>query len=399
MNHYNSQIDPGKTEYEELVNKADKRRAANARDATLHEKEVLDPTPTIEDQPQRIYDPHSISLVVRTAPPQTSSSETSTNHVDGPFAGVVDRSDSLAGVLPDINLLSPADKEFSEAVEDFSDLQEARLDQAKPHQWQPSKSGLRLRLKLRSLLQEMQKLNSSWPFFNPVNQYAVTDYYYAVREPVDFSDLQAKVEEARYNTDQQFFDDVALMFEDRRVYSNETASDVRRRVKDYMLELFNTSEIRPRGDLTLPSSPHSGEQSDVPNPDPQPGDQKDLQYSHFTDQVAATGENASQKYVGLKSLTNVQKPSDEQLKRSNKEMALRDFKIPKVKKEKNLQYRPFDGPWAVDGDYSDADSDFEKAKQELFGMDPDFDPRPGNKRPMPKTDNGGKKKVKMSQSS
>jgi hypothetical protein len=104
MHYFNSHVDPGKTEYGKLVARADSIRAEYAEKIDMHGETVLGPVPAVKGQPQRFYDPHSLSPVVRKTSPQTSSSEYPVNPLDGPFAGLVDRADESAESLPEVNL-------------------------------------------------------------------------------------------------------------------------------------------------------------------------------------------------------------------------------------------------------------------------------------------------------
>lgn len=275
--------------------------------------EFVEPGPSIKDQTQRFYDPLSTPLVIRTANQHFSQSETSTNHADGPFAGTVDRSDNLEGVLPDINLLSTTKKDVSEVVGKGYDTHELLLRQGNPSQSQLGGSKLLLQLQLRNMLQRMQNLNSSWPFFNPVDQYLVIEYHDVIKEPVDLSILEAKVEEEHYSTTQHFFHDVARLFGDYRISSKETGPAANVRILDYMRNLFEESEFyRSRGS-TSALSQISKEQPSMPNPDSKTENQKQI---ILPDQALTATKHPIQEILEFKYVMTRQTDSDEDLPQS-----------------------------------------------------------------------------------
>lgn len=74
MKHYESQVEPGKTEYERLVIEA------NALIAVGNGKET-DLGTMVKEQPQRLYDPYSLSNITRKPNTQNSTLDVHTNEL------------------------------------------------------------------------------------------------------------------------------------------------------------------------------------------------------------------------------------------------------------------------------------------------------------------------------
>ncbi|KIM98067.1 hypothetical protein OIDMADRAFT_105502 [Oidiodendron maius Zn] len=75
---------------------------------------------------------------------------------------------------------------------------------------------------LLHLLNDMQNHASSWPFLNPVSRDDVADYYDVIKEPMDLSTMEAKLEADNYATPEDFIKDAKLIFNNCRKYNNET---------------------------------------------------------------------------------------------------------------------------------------------------------------------------------
>ncbi|KAI0998587.1 Histone acetyltransferase [Podosphaera aphanis] len=75
---------------------------------------------------------------------------------------------------------------------------------------------------LLHLLNDLQNHNSAWPFLNPVNRDEVADYYEVIREPMDFSTMEVKLEADNYSSPEEFIHDAKLVFSNCRKYNNET---------------------------------------------------------------------------------------------------------------------------------------------------------------------------------
>ena len=72
---------------------------------------------------------------------------------------------------------------------------------------------------MRQILIELGNHASSWPFQNPVNGEEVTDYYDVIKEPMDLSTMETKLENNKYDTLDQFLADAQLIFDNCRIYN------------------------------------------------------------------------------------------------------------------------------------------------------------------------------------
>lgn len=77
---------------------------------------------------------------------------------------------------------------------------------------------------MQSILIELQNNNSAWPFLQPVNRDEVQDYYDFIKNPMDLSTVELKLENNKYDTFESFIKDVRLIFSNCRTYNNETTS-------------------------------------------------------------------------------------------------------------------------------------------------------------------------------
>lgn len=75
---------------------------------------------------------------------------------------------------------------------------------------------------LLHLLNDMQNHASSWPFLTPVNKDDVADYYEVIKEPMDLSTMEVKLEADNYATPEDFIRDAKLIFDNCRKYNNDT---------------------------------------------------------------------------------------------------------------------------------------------------------------------------------
>ncbi|KAJ9137716.1 Bromodomain-containing protein [Pleurostoma richardsiae] len=74
---------------------------------------------------------------------------------------------------------------------------------------------------LLHLLNDMQTHTSSWPFLVPVDKDVVADYYDVIKEPMDLSTMEAKLEADQYSTPEEFIKDAKLIFDNCRRYNSE----------------------------------------------------------------------------------------------------------------------------------------------------------------------------------
>ena len=75
---------------------------------------------------------------------------------------------------------------------------------------------------LLHLLNEMQSNTNAWPFLQPVNKDEVLDYYDVIKEPMDLSTMEDKLEKDLYPQPDDFIRDAMLIFNNCRRYNNET---------------------------------------------------------------------------------------------------------------------------------------------------------------------------------
>ncbi|KAG0651357.1 Histone acetyltransferase GCN5 [Hyphodiscus hymeniophilus] len=94
---------------------------------------------------------------------------------------------------------------------------------------------------LLHLLNDLQNHASSWPFLQPVSRDDVADYYEVIKEPMDFSTMEAKLEQDNYSTPEEFVHDAKLIFNNCRKYNNETTPYAKSATK---LEKYMWAQIR-----------------------------------------------------------------------------------------------------------------------------------------------------------
>ncbi|KAG7098732.1 hypothetical protein E1B28_000644 [Marasmius oreades] len=77
------------------------------------------------------------------------------------------------------------------------------------------------RLFMDHLLRELQNHNQAWPFLKPVNVDDVADYLFYIKEPMDFSTMEHKLDNNQYSTVDDFTRDAQLVFDNCRLYNDE----------------------------------------------------------------------------------------------------------------------------------------------------------------------------------
>lgn len=77
---------------------------------------------------------------------------------------------------------------------------------------------------MQNLLTEIQNHAASWPFLQPVNKDEVPDYYEFIKEPMDLSTIEIKLENNRYKKIEDFIYDLRLVFNNCRAYNGENTS-------------------------------------------------------------------------------------------------------------------------------------------------------------------------------
>jgi len=72
---------------------------------------------------------------------------------------------------------------------------------------------------MERLLSDLQQHPLSWAFLQPVNGEEVPDYYEVIKDPMDFSTMEHKLETNQYPNMEVFMDDVQLVFDNCRIYN------------------------------------------------------------------------------------------------------------------------------------------------------------------------------------
>jgi histone acetyltransferase len=95
---------------------------------------------------------------------------------------------------------------------------------------------------LLHLLNDMQNHASSWPFLIPVNKDDVADYYEVIKEPMDLSTMEVKLEADNYATPEDFIRDAKLIFDNCRKYNNDTTPYAKcaNKLEKYMWQQIKT---------------------------------------------------------------------------------------------------------------------------------------------------------------
>ncbi|SPO02121.1 probable histone acetyltransferase [Cephalotrichum gorgonifer] len=75
---------------------------------------------------------------------------------------------------------------------------------------------------LLHLLNDLQNHQAAWPFLVPVNKDDVADYYEVIKEPMDLTTMETKLEADQYATPEDFIKDAKLVFDNCRKYNNES---------------------------------------------------------------------------------------------------------------------------------------------------------------------------------
>ncbi|KAJ6790070.1 hypothetical protein PWT90_06911 [Aphanocladium album] len=94
---------------------------------------------------------------------------------------------------------------------------------------------------LLHLLNDLQNHNSAWPFLVPVNRDDVADYYDVIKEPMDLSTMENKLEADQYATPEDFIKDATLVFDNCRKYNNESTPYAKSATK---LEKFMWQQLK-----------------------------------------------------------------------------------------------------------------------------------------------------------
>ncbi|ODQ66453.1 hypothetical protein NADFUDRAFT_82268 [Nadsonia fulvescens var. elongata DSM 6958] len=156
-------------------------------------------------------------------------------------------------------LLSKADENLNDedykGNDDYDDEFEPKLPIIDPMDipglkeagWTPEMDELARRPKrgphfaiMQHILSEMQNHPSAWPFAQPVNKDEVPDYYDIIKEPMDLSTMEQRLEADVYTSMEEFIYDARLVFNNCRSYNNETTTYYKNATK---LEKFMNNKI------------------------------------------------------------------------------------------------------------------------------------------------------------
>ncbi|ORY33986.1 hypothetical protein BCR39DRAFT_518041 [Naematelia encephala] len=77
---------------------------------------------------------------------------------------------------------------------------------------------------LQLVLDDMQNEQSAWPFTRPVDGNLVHDYYEVIKNPMDLSTMEYKLENNHYEGISDFLADAKLMFDNCRQYNGERST-------------------------------------------------------------------------------------------------------------------------------------------------------------------------------
>lgn len=92
-----------------------------------------------------------------------------------------------------------------------------------------------------TLLSELTNHPLAWPFAVPVNKEEVGDYYDVIKEPMDLSTMELKLENDKYESFDQFLYDCRLIFNNCRAYNAETTTYYKNATK---LEKFVNKKVK-----------------------------------------------------------------------------------------------------------------------------------------------------------
>ncbi|RYC79314.1 Histone acetyltransferase GCN5 [Fusarium oxysporum f. sp. narcissi] len=95
---------------------------------------------------------------------------------------------------------------------------------------------------LLHLLNDLQDHQSSWPFRQPVSEDDVADYYEVIKEPMDLSTMEARLEAEQYITPEDFIKDARLIFDNCRQFNGENSLYVKcaNKLEKYMWRQIRT---------------------------------------------------------------------------------------------------------------------------------------------------------------
>ncbi|KAL9649416.1 hypothetical protein ABK040_014326 [Willaertia magna] len=106
------------------------------------------------------------------------------------------------------------------------ELKSLKNEKKKP--WKDSEN-LQLIYLYNHLSQTYEKIlenENSWPFKKPVKKSEAKDYYEIIKNPIDLTKINKKIEMMSYHSKYEFFDDLKLMFDNCRFFNNDPNENV-----------------------------------------------------------------------------------------------------------------------------------------------------------------------------
>lgn len=91
---------------------------------------------------------------------------------------------------------------------------------------------------LNDVLSILMKQKCAQPFLLPVDSRTVPDYYDIIKEPIDFKTIERRLNKGLYSSDDEFTNDVKLIFGNCRLYNK--AGSIYVKYADYLEQLFQT---------------------------------------------------------------------------------------------------------------------------------------------------------------
>ncbi|EPQ29423.1 uncharacterized protein PFL1_03178 [Pseudozyma flocculosa PF-1] len=101
---------------------------------------------------------------------------------------------------------------------------------------------------MRHILVELNGHGSAWPFVNPVNTEEVTDYLDVIKNPMDLSTMEAKLENNQYANVDELVKDAQLIFDNCRKYNPASSPYAKSATK---LEKFLHDTVLPKVQSSL----------------------------------------------------------------------------------------------------------------------------------------------------
>lgn len=128
------------------------------------------------------------------------------------------------------HIVRPGLKQF-EDLDNIKPIDPMTIPGLKEAGWTPEMDELAQRPKrgphfaaTQTLLTELQNHAAAWPFLQPVNKEEVPDYYEFIKEPMDLSTMEMKLDANRYEKMETFIYDARLIFNNCRAYNGENTS-------------------------------------------------------------------------------------------------------------------------------------------------------------------------------